>query len=206
MNGEYVFFLLQHFEVSGSVVSETIEGCRLSIRMLVLYLHGVVVIIVLCLICALQDNIWSVALGSQSSQAAIRAFSMTFVIGQKSYSGHEYHDFFQRVHRRLKEPPFLSNLSSERDVGPQHSCTPLYLLLCGYSMSTVTQVSPYAAYLHDAVLLYALGLKEVLRDGENPHDGRQLLKRLKNKNGIRFYGDLKRSTASSTQLAVFLLK
>ncbi|XP_059893695.1 guanylate cyclase 2G isoform X5 [Gadus macrocephalus] len=129
MNGEYVFFLLQHFEVSGSV-----------------------------------DNIWSVALGSQSSQAAIRAFSMTFVIGQKSYSGHEYHDFFQRVHRRLKEPPFLSNLSSERDV------------------------SPYAAYLHDAVLLYALGLKEVLRDGENPHDGRQLLKRLKNKNGIRFYG------------------
>ena len=50
MNGEYVFFLLQHFEVSGSVVSETIEGCRLSIRMLVLYLHGVVVIIVLCLI------------------------------------------------------------------------------------------------------------------------------------------------------------
>lgn len=50
------------------------------------------------------------------------------------------------------------------------------------------QVSPYSAYLHDAVLLYAMGLKEVLKDGKDPLDGRQLLRRLKNKNGIRFYG------------------
>lgn len=50
------------------------------------------------------------------------------------------------------------------------------------------QVSPYSAYLHDAVLLYAMGLKEVLKDGKDPYDGRQLLRRLKNKNGIRFYG------------------
>ncbi|KAK0131925.1 Guanylate cyclase 2G [Merluccius polli] len=129
MNGEYVFFLVQHFEVSGSV-----------------------------------DNTWKLALSNQINQAAIRAFDMTFIIGQKSYDGYEYYDFFERVYERLKGHPFRSNLTSE------------------------IEVSPYAAYLHDAVLLYAMGLKEVLKDGNNPHDGRQLLKKLKNKNGIRFYG------------------
>ncbi|CDQ63599.1 unnamed protein product [Oncorhynchus mykiss] len=49
------------------------------------------------------------------------------------------------------------------------------------------QVSPYSAYLHDAVLLYAMGLKEVLKDGKDPHDGSELLQRLKNKNNIHFY-------------------
>lgn len=39
------------------------------------------------------------------------------------------------------------------------------------------QVSPYAAYLHDAVLLYAMGLKEVLKDGRDPYDGREVLQR-----------------------------
>uniref|UniRef100_A0A3B4ZFL6 Guanylate cyclase n=1 Tax=Stegastes partitus TaxID=144197 RepID=A0A3B4ZFL6_9TELE len=112
MNGDYVFFLVQHFEVSGSVVT----------------------------------------------------FDMTFIIGHKSYEGYEYYDFFDQVFERLKEHPFRSNLSSEREV------------------------SPYSAYLHDAVLLYAMGLKEVLKDGKNPYDGRHLLQRLKNKRSIRFYG------------------
>uniref|UniRef100_A0A8C2ZDD6 Guanylate cyclase n=1 Tax=Cyclopterus lumpus TaxID=8103 RepID=A0A8C2ZDD6_CYCLU len=103
MNGDYVFFLVQHFEVSGSVVT------------------------------------------------AIRAFDMTFVIGQKSYEGYEYYDFFEQVFERLKGHPFESNLTSEREV------------------------SPYSAYLHDAVLLYAMALKEVLKEGKDPHDGRQLL-------------------------------
>lgn len=53
---------------------------------------------------------------------------------------------------------------------------------------TVFQISPYSAYLHDAVLLYAMGLKEVLKDGKDPYDGRELLQRLKNRNNIRFYG------------------
>uniref|UniRef100_A0A3P8SCC6 Guanylate cyclase n=1 Tax=Amphiprion percula TaxID=161767 RepID=A0A3P8SCC6_AMPPE len=128
MNGEYVFFLVQHFEVSGSV-----------------------------------DNLWKNALNSRLNQAAIRAFDMTFIIGQKAYEGYEYYDFYEEVFQRLKGHPFRSNLTSEREV------------------------SPYSAYLHDAVLLYAMGLKEVLRDGKNPHDGRQLLQRLKNKHSIRFY-------------------
>ncbi|XP_022070449.2 guanylate cyclase 2G [Acanthochromis polyacanthus] len=129
MNGDYVFFLVQHFEVSGSV-----------------------------------DNLWKNALNSRLNQAAIRAFDMTFIIGQKAYEGYEYYDFYGEVFQRLKGHPFRSNLTSEREV------------------------SPYSAYLHDAVLLYAMGLREVLRDGKNPHDGRQLLQRLKNKRSIQFYG------------------
>ncbi|XP_032357621.1 guanylate cyclase 2G [Etheostoma spectabile] len=124
MNGDYMFFLVQHFE----------------------------------------DNLWPYALNSRFNPGAISAFDMTFVIGQKSYDGYEYYDFFEQVFERLKRHPFHSNLSSEKEV------------------------SPYSAYLHDAVLLYAMGLKEVLKDGENPHDGRQLLQRLKNKSKIRFNG------------------
>ncbi|XP_041672123.1 guanylate cyclase 2G [Cheilinus undulatus] len=124
MNGDYVFFLVQHFE----------------------------------------DNLWKYALNDRINQAAIRAFDMAFIIGQKSYEGYEYYDFFERVYEKLKGHPFRSNLTSDKEV------------------------SPYSAYLHDAVFLYAMGLKEVLKDGKDPHDGRQLLQRLKNKNDIRFYG------------------
>ncbi|XP_053719590.1 guanylate cyclase 2G [Synchiropus splendidus] len=124
MNGDYVFFLVQHFE----------------------------------------DNLWKYALNSQINNAAIRAFDMTFIIGQRSYEGYEYYDFFEQVYNRLKGHPFQSTLTSEREV------------------------SPYSAYLHDAVLLYAMGLKEVIKDGKDPSDGHQLLQRLKNKKDIRFYG------------------
>ncbi|XP_051274578.1 guanylate cyclase 2G isoform X1 [Dicentrarchus labrax] len=129
MNGDYVFFLVQHFEVSGSV-----------------------------------DNLWKYSLNNKINQDAIRAFDMVFIIGQKSYEGYEYYDFFEQVFERLKGHPFRSNLTSDREI------------------------SPYSAYLHDAVLLYAMGLKEVLKDGKDPNDGRQLIRRLKNKNDIRFYG------------------
>ncbi|XP_065806101.1 guanylate cyclase 2G isoform X2 [Labrus bergylta] len=124
MNGDYVFFLVQHFE----------------------------------------DNLWKYSLNNRINQAAMRAFDMVFIIGQKSYEGYEYYDFFERVYEKLKGHPFRSNLTSKKEV------------------------SPYSAYVHDAVLLYAMGLKEVLKDGKDPYDGRQLLQRLKNRNGIRFYG------------------
>ncbi|CAB1415131.1 unnamed protein product [Pleuronectes platessa] len=129
MKGDYVFFLVQHFEVSGGV-----------------------------------DNLWKYALNSTMSQHSRRAFDMAFIIGQKSYEGYEYNDFFEQVFQRLKGNPFRSNLTSAREV------------------------SPYSAYLHDAVLLYAMGLKDTIKDRKDPHDGRQLLQRLKNKNNIRFYG------------------
>ncbi|KAG7227726.1 hypothetical protein INR49_029491 [Caranx melampygus] len=127
MNGDYVFFLVQHFEVSGTV-----------------------------------DNLWKYAMNID--RASMRAFDMAFIIGQKSYEGYEYYDFYEQVFERLKGHPFRSNLTSKREV------------------------SPYSAYLHDAVLLYAMGVKEVLKDGQDPFDGQELLQRLKNKNNIRFYG------------------
>uniref|UniRef100_A0A3Q2ZYJ9 Guanylate cyclase n=1 Tax=Kryptolebias marmoratus TaxID=37003 RepID=A0A3Q2ZYJ9_KRYMA len=123
MNGDYVFFLVQHFE----------------------------------------DNLWKNTINSRINQAATRAFDMTFIIGQKSYEGYEYYDFFKQVFQRLKGHPFWSNLTSE------------------------SEVSPYSAYLHDAVLLYAMGLKEVLQDGNDPYDGRQLLQKLKTTGNIRFH-------------------
>ncbi|KAK2866454.1 hypothetical protein Q7C36_002510 [Tachysurus vachellii] len=128
MNGEYVFLVVQQFEVSGNV-----------------------------------DNLWKTAL-SDNSQRALKAFDMVFVLAEKSYEGYDYYDFFERVHERLKGAPFYSNLSSDREV------------------------SPYSSYLHDAVLLYAMALKEALKDGKDPHNGRDVLKKLRDKNSIRFYG------------------
>nr|XP_061807359.1 guanylate cyclase 2G-like [Nerophis lumbriciformis] len=124
MGGDYVFFLVQHFE----------------------------------------DNVWKYSMDGKINQAALRAFDMTFIIGQKSYDGYEYYDFFEQVFERLQGPPFHSNLTSEREV------------------------STYSTYLHDAVLLYAMALKEILKDGKDPRDGRQVLQKMKNKNSIRFYG------------------
>ncbi|XP_030630980.1 guanylate cyclase 2G [Chanos chanos] len=111
-----------------------------------------------------ENNLWKCAVSDKKNQTALRAFDMAFVIAQKSYQGYEYYDFFEQVQNRLTEAPFYSNLSSNKDV------------------------SPYSAFLHDAMLLYAMGLKEVLKDGRDPRDGRELLKRLKDKNNIRFYG------------------
>lgn len=63
-----------------------------------------------------QDNLWKYALNNRISQAAIRAFDMVFIIGQKSYDGYEYYDFFEQVFERLKGDPFRSNLTSEKEV------------------------------------------------------------------------------------------
>uniref|UniRef100_A0A3Q4N979 Guanylate cyclase n=1 Tax=Neolamprologus brichardi TaxID=32507 RepID=A0A3Q4N979_NEOBR len=111
-----------------------------------------------------QDNLWKNALNSRIDEVAVRAFDMVFIIAQKSYEGYEYYDFFEQVFERLSGHPFRSNLTSEK------------------------QVSPYSAYLHDAVLLYAMALKEVLKGGKDPHDGRELLQILKKRNNFQFYG------------------
>lgn len=59
---------------------------------------------------------------------------------------------------------------------------------CNHNVPFVFKVSPYSSYLHDAVLLYAMALKEALKDGKDPHNGRDVLKKLRDKNSIRFYG------------------
>ncbi|KAM6951124.1 guanylate cyclase 2G [Aplochiton taeniatus] len=111
-----------------------------------------------------EENLWKHAGNSSKYPTSITAFDMAFIIGQKTYEGYDYYDFFEQVFERLKDHPFYSNLASQNEV------------------------SPYSAYLHDAVLLYAMGLKEVLKDGKDPRDGQELLQRLKNTNNIRFYG------------------
>uniref|UniRef100_A0A087YGM6 Guanylate cyclase n=1 Tax=Poecilia formosa TaxID=48698 RepID=A0A087YGM6_POEFO len=122
MNGDYVFFLMQHFEVS--------EGKQINSRPYI------------------QPH---------RQQRRLRSkLHFIYLPTVKSYEGYEYYDFFKQVFQRLKGHPFWSNLTSEK-----------------------SQVSPYSAYLHDAVLLYVTGLKEVLKEGKDPHDGRQLLEKLK---------------------------
>lgn len=69
-----------------------------------------------CHVLPLQDNLWKNALNNRIDQEAIRAFDMAFIIGQKSYDGYEYYDFFEQVFERLKGHPFWSNLTSEREV------------------------------------------------------------------------------------------
>ncbi|XP_068610940.1 guanylate cyclase 2G [Brachionichthys hirsutus] len=129
MNGNYVFFLVQHFEVSSS-----------------------------------EDNLWKNCLNGTTNHDALRAFDMSFIIGQRAYNSYDYYDFYEQVYKRLKGYPFQSKLTSVREV------------------------SPYSAYLHDAVLLYAMGVKEILKNGQDPHSGKQLQQRLKNKSAIQFYG------------------
>lgn len=65
----------------------------------------------------LQDNIWKTGMNSRVNRDAITAFDMAFIIGQKSYEGYEYYDFFEQVYERLKGPPFWSNLTSEQEAG-----------------------------------------------------------------------------------------
>ncbi|XP_028810806.1 guanylate cyclase 2G isoform X2 [Denticeps clupeoides] len=110
-----------------------------------------------------EDNFVK-GLTASSDRTALQAFSMVFVIAQKSYEGYEYYDFFEKVYTRLKGAPFYSNLSSEKEV------------------------SLYAAYLHDAVLLYAMGVKEVMNEGMDPRDGQKVLKKLRDKSKLKFQG------------------
>ncbi|XP_057213833.1 guanylate cyclase 2G [Triplophysa rosa] len=128
MNGDYVFLLVQQFEVSAKV-----------------------------------DNLWKSDM-DQTNQTMLDAFDMVFVVAQKSYDGYDYYDFFEQAYERLKGAPFFSNLSSEKEV------------------------SSYAAYLHDSVLLYAMGLKEALKTGKDIRHGREILQKLRDRTSIRFYG------------------
>uniref|UniRef100_A0A671NF00 Guanylate cyclase n=1 Tax=Sinocyclocheilus anshuiensis TaxID=1608454 RepID=A0A671NF00_9TELE len=110
-----------------------------------------------------EDNLWK-TVGDANKTTVLKAFDMVFVLAQKSYEGYDYYDFFKQAYERLKGAPFYSNLSSEKEV------------------------SSYAAYLHDAVLLYAMGLKEAFKNGKDIRHGREILQKLRDRANIRFYG------------------
>uniref|UniRef100_A0A672N251 Receptor ligand binding region domain-containing protein n=1 Tax=Sinocyclocheilus grahami TaxID=75366 RepID=A0A672N251_SINGR len=57
-----------------------------------------------------------------------------------------------------------------------------------YSLSVKKKGHSYAAYLHDAVLLYAMGLKEAFKNGKDIRHGREILQKLRDRTNIRFYG------------------
>ncbi|XP_067909386.1 guanylate cyclase 2G [Heterodontus francisci] len=110
------------------------------------------------------DNFWKSVLVDGKDAIALKAYKSVFLIALTSYSEHGYFNFLQEVYQRLKGAPFYSDLSSE------------------------TEVSSYSPYLHDAVMLYAMGVHEMLKAGKNPYDGRALIKNLKGYGKGRFYG------------------
>ncbi|XP_078080459.1 guanylate cyclase 2G [Mustelus asterias] len=111
-----------------------------------------------------EDNFWKPDSVDGNDEIALNAFTSVFLIALKFYRENGYFNFLQEVHRRLKGAPFYSELSPE------------------------TEVNSYSAYLHDAVMLYAMALQEMLKEGKNPFDGRALIKHLKRFGKGRFYG------------------
>ncbi|XP_044518510.1 guanylate cyclase 2G-like [Gracilinanus agilis] len=94
-----------------------------------------------------------------------KAFESVFLIAITSFDKYSNgYNFKKKVYEKLKEKPFLSSLSS------------------------VEQVSAYSAYLHDAVLLYALTVKAMLKEGKDFRNGRQLVSTMKGDNLTEFRG------------------
>ncbi|XP_007479083.2 guanylate cyclase 2G-like [Monodelphis domestica] len=94
-----------------------------------------------------------------------KVFESVFIIAITSFDTYSNgYNFKKKVYEKLKEKPFLSSLSS------------------------VEQVSAYSAYLHDAVLLYALAVKAMLKEGKDFRNGRQLVSTMKGDNLSEFHG------------------
>ncbi|KAK1164337.1 guanylate cyclase 2G [Acipenser oxyrinchus oxyrinchus] len=110
-----------------------------------------------------MDNLWKYSENSEAVQTPPAAFDSVFVVTLKSYGGFDYSDLVNQIYQRLKGPPFYSNLTSEKEV------------------------SSYAAYLHDAVLLYATGVKELIKADKTSFTGRGLVNSLK-ANRVQLYG------------------
>ncbi|XP_044155474.1 guanylate cyclase 2G-like [Bufo gargarizans] len=108
------------------------------------------------------ETFWKDALINERNQTAVRAYESVLLIAVNS--SYSYTSFMKQVYEKLKGPPFYSEIESE------------------------DQVSPYAAYLHDSILLYALGLQEVLKQGRNITDGQAVVEILKGYNGTELFG------------------
>ncbi|KAM6182224.1 LOW QUALITY PROTEIN: guanylate cyclase 2G-like [Erethizon dorsatum] len=103
----------------------------------------------------LEDSFWKELLTNQVTHFPI-VYESVFLITLSSFGeGPEEDDFRKQVYQRLRGPPFHSTIASEE------------------------QVSPYSAYLHDALLLYAQTMEEMIKADRDFRDGRQLLSTLK---------------------------
>ncbi|XP_072882879.1 guanylate cyclase 2G [Hemitrygon akajei] len=110
------------------------------------------------------DTFWRSDLADGRNAVTFQAYEPVFLITLQSYGEYEYYAFLQEAYERSKGPPFYSNLSS------------------------VTEMSSDSAYLHDAVMLYAVVFQEMLEAGMDPHDGRTFVKNLKGFGKRQFYG------------------
>nr|XP_020635632.1 guanylate cyclase 2G-like [Pogona vitticeps] len=112
-----------------------------------------------------EDNFLKETWTNENS-SIIEVYQPVFLIALRSYREYKtYPDFVKEVYDKLKEKhPSYNFLSSEEEV------------------------SSYAAYLHDAVLLYALTIKEMSEQGKDFYDGRALVNTLKGYNKTLVHG------------------
>ncbi|XP_004839074.3 guanylate cyclase 2G-like [Heterocephalus glaber] len=104
----------------------------------------------------LEDSFRKELLTNQKVTQFPTVYESVFLISPSSYrEGPGQDDFRKQVYQRLRGAPFHSPIASEE------------------------QVSPYAAYLHDAFLLYARTVGEMIKAGRDFRDGRQLLSTLR---------------------------
>ncbi|XP_062071184.1 guanylate cyclase 2G-like [Lepus europaeus] len=100
----------------------------------------------------LEDSFWKEILVNQKVTHFPKVYESVYLVALSSYGeGPGDKGFWKEVYRRLRRPPFQSSLSSE------------------------AQVSPYSAYLHDAVLLYTWTVREMVKAGRDFRDGRRLV-------------------------------
>ncbi|XP_034296183.1 guanylate cyclase 2G-like [Pantherophis guttatus] len=93
-------------------------------------------------------------------------YQSVFLIALRSYREYKnYSDFIKELHDKLKEKQPSYNLFSLQE-----------------------ELNSYAAYLHDAVLLYASTVKEMSEDKKDFLDGRTLINTLKGYNKTLLYG------------------
>ncbi|KAM9324583.1 guanylate cyclase 2G-like [Gastrophryne carolinensis] len=97
-----------------------------------------------------------------TEKSTLQAYEAVLMIALNS--SFSYTSFMKQVYDRLKGAPFYSKIASE------------------------SQVSPYAAYLHDSVLVYAMALSENLKWGRDITDGRALVQSLRGGNHTQIYG------------------
>ncbi|XP_069844023.1 guanylate cyclase 2G-like [Dipodomys merriami] len=106
----------------------------------------------------LEDSFWEGLMTNQKVTHIPKVYESLLVITLSSYGegpGEDSFGFRKQVYERLRRPPFQSSISSEE------------------------QVSPYSAYLHDALLLYAQTVEEMVKVGRDFRDARQLVNTLK---------------------------
>ncbi|XP_031246562.1 guanylate cyclase 2G isoform X1 [Mastomys coucha] len=103
-----------------------------------------------------EDSFWKEVLTKDKVTHFPKVYESVFLIAPSAYGGDAGDEGFRKqVHQRLRRPPFQSPISSEN------------------------QVSPYSAYLHDTLLLYAHTVEEMMKAEKDFRDGQQLISTLR---------------------------